>query len=92
MSKDQQKPQPQEVVIRRAPKILPWSITGAVFGVVCAIVLYVLIPADQRSNENILGLLMLSLGSLGFGVGLALAIAVDLLISRKTTRATAIRN
>jgi hypothetical protein len=82
---------PEEVEIRRAPKILPWAITGAVFGAIVAVVLFLLIPADQRSNENILGLLILSLGSLGFGLGLAFALAIDLLTSRKTKRALAER-
>lgn len=82
---------PEEVQIRRAPKILPWALTGAVFGALCALILYIFIPADQRSNENILGLLVLSLGSLGFGLGLAFAISVDLLTSRKTKSALARR-
>ena len=82
---------PEEVEIRRAPKIATWAITGAVFGAIVAFVVYLLIPQDQRSNENILGLLILSLGSLGFGVGLFLALAIDLLTSRKTKRALAER-
>ena len=83
---------PVEVEIRRAPKMAVWAITGAVFGAFTAFVLFLFIPQDQRSNENILGLLILSLGSLGFGLGLAFAIAVDLLTSRKTKRALAERS
>ena len=82
---------PEEVEIRRAPKIATWAITGSVFGTVVAFVVFLLIPQDQRSNENILGLLILSLGSLGFGVGLFFALAIDLLSSRKTKRALAER-
>jgi uncharacterized membrane protein len=82
---------PEEVEIRRAPKIATWAITGAVFGAVTAFVVFLLIPQDQRSNENILGLLILSLGSLGFGLGLFFALAIDLLTSRKTKRALAER-
>ncbi len=82
---------PEEVEIRRAPKILPWAITGAVLGAIAAVVVYLFIPTDQRSNENILGLLVLSFGSLGFGIGLAIAIALDLITSRKTKRALAQR-
>lgn len=82
---------PQEVEIRRAPKIATWAITGAVFGAIAAFVVFLFIPADQRSNENILGLLILSFGSLGFGLGLAFALAIDLLTSRKTKRALAER-
>ena len=83
---------PEEVEIRRAPKILPWAITGAVFGAIAAVAVFLLIPADQRSNENILGLLILSFGSLGFGLGLGIALAIDLLTSRKTKRALAERS
>ena len=82
---------PEEVEIRRAPKMAVWAITGAVFGVLSAIVIFLFIPQDQRSNENILGLLILSFGSLGFGLGLAFAIAVDVLTSRKTKRVLAER-
>ncbi len=77
--------------IRRAPKIATWAITGAVFGAIAAFVVFLFIPADQRSSENILGLLILSFGSLGFGLGLAFALAIDLLTSRKTKRALAER-
>jgi hypothetical protein len=82
---------PEEVEIRRAPKIATWAVTGAVFGAIAAFVIFLFIPSDQRSNENILGLLILSFGSLGFGLGLAFALAIDLLTSRKTKRALAER-
>ena len=82
---------PEEVEIRRAPKMAVWALTGAVFGVLSAIVIFLFIPQDQRSNENILGLLILSFGSLGFGLGLAFAIAVDVLTTRKTKRVLAER-
>ena len=83
--------QPEEVEIRRAPKILPWMLTGVVFGLVLAFVLYLLIPENQRSNENILGLLILALGSLFGGVGVALSIFIDLTTARNVKRATAKR-
>jgi hypothetical protein len=82
---------PEEVEIRRAPKIVPWMLTGAVFGLLLAFVLFVLIPENQRSSENILGLLMLSLGSLFGGVGVSLAIILDLVTARKVKRALAER-
>ena len=90
MTKPKQNP-PEEVEIRRAPKIATWAVTGAVFGAIAAFVIFLFIPSDQRSNENILGLLILSFGSLGFGLGLAFALAIDLLTSRKTKSALAER-
>jgi formate/nitrite transporter FocA (FNT family) len=82
---------PEEVEIRRAPKMAPWAITGAVLGAIAAFLVYLLIPTAQRTNENILGFLVLSFGSFGFGLALVLAIAVDLITSRKTKRALAER-
>jgi hypothetical protein len=90
VTKPKQNP-PEEVEIRRAPKIATWAVTGAVFGAIAAFVIFLFIPSDQRSNENILGLLILSFGSLGFGLGLAFALAIDLLTSRKTKSALAER-
>ena len=82
---------PEEVEIRRAPKVLPWALTGAVLGVALAILLYLLIPEANRSSRDVFGLLIVALGSLGLGLGVALAIAVDLTTATKAKRATAIR-
>jgi hypothetical protein len=82
---------PEDVEIRRAPKVLPWALTGAVFGMIVAFVLFLLVPESERSNENILGLLLVSLGSLGLGTGIAFAIVVDLVTSSKAKRASAVR-
>ncbi len=82
---------PEEVEIRRAPKMAPWAITGAVLGAIAAFVVYLVIPADQRTNANILGFLVLSFGSFGLGLALVFAIAVDLITSRRTKRALAER-
>ena len=82
---------PEDVEIRRAPKVLPWALTGAAFGMIVAFVLFLLVPESERSNENILGLLVVSLGSLGLGTGIAFAIVVDLATSSKAKRASAVR-
>lgn len=71
--------------------MLPWALTGAVFGLVVAFALYLIIPEANRSSENILGLLLVALGSLGLGVGVALSIAVDLVTSGRAKRASAVR-
>ena len=56
---------PEEVQIRRAPKVLPWALTGAAFGMVIALVLALIAPEGEDSSYNVLGLLLVSLGSLG---------------------------
>lgn len=82
---------PEEVEIRKAPKVLAFALTGAVVGVVAALVLYILIPVDQRSSRDILGLLLVALGSLGLGLGVISAIFLDLITSRRVKKASAIR-
>lgn len=77
----------EEVEIRRAPKVLAFALTGAALGVVLAFGLNLLIPDATRSNENVLGLLVIALGSLGLGFGVLFAIAFDLISSRRTKRA-----
>jgi hypothetical protein len=83
---------PEEVEIRKAPKVLPWALTGAVIGVIAALALYLVIPEANRSSENILGLLLVALGSLGLGLGVVFAIFLDLVTSRRVKRASAIRS
>jgi hypothetical protein len=82
---------PEEVEIRKAPKVLAFALTGAGLGVITALVLYVLIPVGQRSSEDILGLLLVALGSLGLGLGVVMAIFLDLITSRRVKKASAIR-
>ncbi|HEY7854549.1 MAG TPA: hypothetical protein VIB80_05485 [Aquiluna sp.] len=82
---------PEEVEIRRAPKVLPWALTGAVFGMLVAVVLSLVVPESEGSDYNVLGLLVVSLGSLGLGTGVAFAIVIDLVTSSKAKRASAVR-
>jgi predicted membrane protein len=82
---------PEEVEIRRAPKVLPMALTGATIGALLAVVLYLLIPEANRSSANIFGLLLLALGSLGLGLGVAFSIIVDLTTARRVKRALANR-
>jgi hypothetical protein len=82
---------PEEVEIRKAPKVLPWALTGAVFGMVVALVLSLVAPESDASNYNVLGLLLVSLGSLGLGLGIAFAVIVDLVTATRAKKATAVR-
>ncbi len=82
---------PEEVEIRRAPKVLPWALTGAVFGLIVALVLSLVAPESEDSSYNVLGLLLVSLGSLGLGAGVAFAIVIDLVTASRAKRASVIR-
>ena len=82
---------PEEVEIRKAPKVLPWALTGAVFGMIVALVLSLVAPESEASNYNVLGLLLVSLGSLGLGLGIAFAVIVDLVTATRAKKATAVR-
>ena len=82
---------PEEVEIRKAPKVLPWALTGAVFGMIVALVLSFAAPESDASNYNVLGLLLVSLGSLGLGLGIAFAVIVDLVTATRAKKATAVR-
>lgn len=82
----------EEVEIRKAPKLLAWALTGAVFGLLIAVVLYVLIPAANRSSEDVFGLLLVALGSLGLGVGIAFSLAFDLVSAKRVKKAEAVRS
>jgi len=83
---------PEEVEIRRAPKVLPFALTGAVMGVALAGLLYLAIDPANRSSENLFGLLLVALGSLGLGLGVGLAIFIDIATARRVRRAEAIRS
>jgi hypothetical protein len=82
---------PEEVEIRKAPKVLPWALTGAVFGMIVALVLSFVAPESEASDYNVLGLLLVSLGSLGLGLGIAFAVIVDLVTASRAKKATAVR-
>jgi len=81
----------EEVEIRRAPKLLPWMITGAILGIVLALILGLLTPSNPELPDNFLGLLLISLGALGLGLGAGFAIVYDLISSRRASRAIANR-
>jgi hypothetical protein len=83
---------PEEVEIRRAPKVLPFALTGAVMGVALSGLLYLAIDPANRSSENLFGLLLVSLGSLGLGVGVGVAIFTDIVSAKRVRRAQAVRS
>lgn len=66
-------------------------LTGAAIGMLIALALSLLTPANPELPENFLGLMLIAFGSLGLGLGVALAIAFDLISARRAKRATANR-
>jgi ABC-type multidrug transport system permease subunit len=81
----------EEIEIRRAPKVLPWMLTGAVFGILIALVLFLITPPNPDLPENFLGLMLIAFGSLGLGLGVGIAIGFDLISANRAKRATAHR-
>ena len=82
----------EPVNIRRAPKLLPFGITGAILGVILGVGLYLLAPAAGVNEENALGLFIVYVGGTGAAIGVVLAILLDWLTLRKTKQAIASRS
>ena len=80
----------QQVRIRRTPKFLPFLITGAVIGVIVAVILGLSIPADAKTPEPIVTYLIGYLGAIGAVVGIVTAVVADRIgVARaKTVEAT----
>ena len=67
----------EQVKIRRSPKFLPFLLTGAVIGVVIAVILGLAIPADSKTPEPIVTYLLGYLGALGAAAGIVAAVVAD---------------
>ena len=80
----------QQVRIRRTPKFLPFLITGAVIGVIIAVILGLSIPAEQRTEAPVVTYLIGYLGALGAAAGIVTAVIADRIgVARaKTVEAT----
>jgi uncharacterized membrane protein YfcA len=75
MAKTTQKTETLE--IRKAPKFLPFMITGTVLGAILGGILYAIIPAENRTGQDIFGYLVVYLAGLGFAGGTFLAVVLD---------------
>ena len=79
----------ETVKIRRAPKFIPFALTGLALGAVIAIVLSLTINnPDGKTPGFITQLLVYSLAG-GAGFGVVVAVVVDLLSNRRTKEAEA---
>jgi len=80
----------QQVKIRRTPKFLPFLVTGAVIGVIIAVILGLSIPVEQRTEAPVVTYLIGYLGALGAAAGIVTAVIADRIgVARaKTVEAT----
>ena len=80
----------EQVRIRRSPKYLQFLITGAVIGVIAALILGFAIPADQRTAEPVVTYLVAYLGAAGAVLGIVAGLVLDRIgVARaKTVEAT----
>jgi membrane associated rhomboid family serine protease len=67
----------QQVKIRRSPKFLPFLVTGAVIGVIVAVILGLTIPAESRTAAPVVTYLIGYLGAIGAAAGIVTAVIVD---------------
>ena len=82
MSKNQPKESAAVLNIRRAPKFFPFLVAGALLGFIAALILNSLsvAPVDAATGSpqpSILGYLLVFLGMVGAGLGLAAAAILD---------------
>ena len=63
--------------IRKAPKFLPFMLTGSILGLILGVVVYSLIPAENRTGQDIFGYLVIFLMAVGFAGGTFLAVILD---------------
>ena len=78
----------EEVEIRRAPKFLPFLLTGGALGLVLALVLFFVAPHSEDWAQ-LLGTLVVFMSALGAFGGLYLAVIFDRISRAKAKRTSA---
>lgn len=78
----------EEVEIRRAPKFLPFLLTGGALGLVLALVLFLVTP-HSKDGAQLLGTLVVFMSALGAFGGLYLAVIFDRISRAKAKRTSA---
>ncbi|AOY55547.1 hypothetical protein [Candidatus Rhodoluna planktonica] len=79
----------QEVRIRRSAKFLPFMITGAVLGVIAAVVVGLSIPEEQRTAQPIITYLIAYFAGIGFVIGIVVALILERIFVSRAKRAEA---
>ena len=79
MSKDKT----ETVKIRRAPKFIPFMLTGVLLGGIVALVLTLLITTEEGKTAGFITQILVYCLGLGGGVGLVAAVTFDAVTARK---------
>ena len=82
----------EEVNIRRAPKLLPFGLTGTVIGITLGVLAYFLVPNTDEAAENALGLFIVYGGGTFGAFGVIYAIVLDWITVRRTKMVIAERS
>jgi high-affinity Fe2+/Pb2+ permease len=81
MAKTSKKKTTEEVIevvsVRRAPKLFAFMSTGAIVGMILAVVLYLVASDEQKAQPGILGFLIVYIGGAGFVAGTLVSLGVD---------------
>ena len=65
------------VRVRKAPKLIPFMVVGTSFGALLGLGAYFMVPESARTDANILGVLVVFLGAIGFMSGSLMALGFD---------------
>ena len=77
------------VKIRRAPKFLPFILTGSALGLIIALIVGFSLPASSDSRSQIQGILIAYFTGGGLGLGIIAALVLDRIFSARIKSAEA---
>lgn len=75
--------------VRRAPKFLPFVLSGIIVGIIFAFIINALIPVENRTPTAILGYLVLYCAGAGLGLGVLAAVVLDSLSKARAKQVSA---
>lgn len=82
-------PKNEIVKIRRAPKFLPFILTGSILGFIIALIVGFTLPASSDSRSQVQGILIAYFTGGGLGLGVILSLIFDRIFSARTKSAEA---
>lgn len=85
-------PAEREVVVRRAPSVIAFLVTGLVIGLIVAVLSTVLGPGDQKYTPGaIFGMMAVIFGTAGAVLGALVGLIADRISRKRATRFRAVR-